>query len=75
MILILVDGESKELDSDCLFNRSLCFQEDEDEGDGWVLTKSYCADQYRMFSGNEEGGQTWWIKSSAAYTLASACVI
>jgi hypothetical protein len=73
MMLILVYGEPEELDADYLFNRSLCLKEDEDEG--WVLTKSYCTGPYSLFSGDVEGGQTWWIKGSAAYTLASACVI
>lgn len=74
MMLILVNGESKELDSDYLFNRSLCFQEREDD-EGWVLTKTYCGGPYRLFSGDEREGGQWWIEGSAAYTLASFYVI
>lgn len=78
--LLFIEGSSEELDSDVMLNRSICFKEEveeEDETEGWVLTKTYCAGKYRMFYNDTqvEGEVQWWIEDSAANTLTSIRVV
>lgn len=70
--LLFVDGSSRELDGDYLFNRSISFLvEEEDEDGGYVLTKSLGISKIHRMCYPLNGEFLWWIERGACRYTSS----